>query len=259
MKKNFGKSFIILITFLVLVSVVFSRNNIGSWTIDVSGLSDSYNLEMYFDNGQTYCNLYNMTNGTTYSGQMDIFNPIISSNGTYGFTITFDNRSIILEGFEQSTSFSGSMLINNRRYNMSANGKLFGLPVNNNTTYGSNHQDFYSYTYNRQYDLTGEWGFSAKMTYSTVRDTCHYSVMGGLPEISQSGNNITWYWEGQEMHGTIEGDTFNISGPDLHPNEHHTVYMSGKIRDDNYISGTMEVMDSKNRLLDQYEFFARRR
>jgi len=150
-------------------------------------------------------------------------------------------------------------LINNRRYNITANGKLYGLPVDENATYGSSNQDFYSYIYDREYDLTGNWGFSSEMVYSTVYDTCHYSVMGGLPSINQNGKNLTWYWEGQQMHGTIEGDTFTISGPDLYPNENHTVYMTGKVRDDDYISGTMEVKDSNGRLLHRYEFFARRR
>lgn len=259
MKKNFGKIIVMLIAVLALATVTFSRNNIGSWTIDVSGLRDSYNLEMYFENGQTYCALYNIANGNTYSGQMDIFNPTVGSDGSYGFKISFDNGKIVLEGFQQSTSFNGALLINNRRYNMSANGKLYGLPVDENATYGSSNQDFYSYIYNREYDLTGIWGFSGEMVYSTVYDTCHYSATGGLPEIQQSGKNLTWYWEGQQMHGTIEGDTFTLSGPDLYPNEHHTVYMSGKVRDDHYISGTMEVKDSNGQLLHRYEFFARRR
>jgi len=124
MKKNFGKSIVILIVFLVLTSAAFSRNDIGSWTIDVIGLSECYNLQMYFENGQTYCNLYNINNGNMYSGQMDIFNPMVKPSGSYGFNISFNNGEIDLRGFEQKSRFEGSIIINNRTYEMKAIGSV---------------------------------------------------------------------------------------------------------------------------------------
>jgi|GEM_PF-5173734 len=199
MKKRIRKSIIMLVLLVVLTTVGLTRNDIGCWTLDVKGLKDYYLLEMYFENGQTYCNLYNINNGDTYSGQMDIFNPIVKPNGSYGFTITFYGGRIILRGFEQKKEFEGSLEMNNKTYNIEAIGDV-DMPNFQNDGFSGNIDDAQSFAFEGHKNL--------KIIVNAYYNGLKMSNCDNYLRVYINGEPVTdWFFESSRTITAKKGDS----------------------------------------------------